>query len=171
MILKKIKAFLRKKGVTGLYFGRSLETVPEGSVVLFPYDPSVVSCGITGILAFKRRSAQTVDLSDVQELWRKVERVSEYTWERLEQKRLKQKDHYLGGKELLKDTKRVCDNLKRQDNFCEIFSNKGHQEQLSVVCTKLEGLIETEEKAEAADEGVTEDKVEAEVDEEPDKQE
>jgi glucosamine--fructose-6-phosphate aminotransferase (isomerizing) len=139
MILKKIKTFLKGKGVTGFYFGRNLETVPEGSVILFPYDPAVVSCGITGILAFKRGSGQTVDSSPVQEIGRRVER--------LVQKRLEQKEHYLGGKELLKDTKRICDNLKHQDHFCEIFSNKGHQEQLSAVCTKLEGLIETEEKA------------------------
>ncbi len=147
MILRKIKTFLKTKCVTGLYFGRSLETVPEGSVVLFPYDPAVVSCGITGILAFKRRSVHTADLSPVQEIGRKVESLSEYTWERLEQKRLEQKEHYLGGKELLKDIKCICDNLKRQDDFCEVFSNKGHQEQLSTACTKLEGLIETEEKA------------------------
>ncbi len=139
MILRKIKTFLKRKGVTGLYFGRNLETVPEGSLVLFPYDPAVVSCGITGVLAFKRRSAQTADSSPVQEIGRKVER--------LEQKRLEQKEDYLGEKALLKDTKRICDNLKHQDHFCEIFSNKSHQEQLSSVCTKLERLIETEEKA------------------------
>ncbi len=146
MILKRIKAFLRKKGVTGLCFGRSLGTVPEGSVVLFPYDPAVISCGITGILAFKKRSAQTVDLP-VQEIERKVESLSEYTWERLEQKRLEQKEHYLGGKHAFAELKRLCDNLKRQDDFYEVFSNKGYQEQLSALRTKLEGLIETEEKA------------------------
>ncbi|MBW1795515.1 MAG: SIS domain-containing protein [Deltaproteobacteria bacterium] len=146
MILKKIKSFLKNKGVTGLYFGRNLKTVPEGSLILFPYDPSVFNCGITGILAFKRRSAQTVDLP-VQELERKVESLSEYTWERLEQNRLEQKEHYLRGKELLKDIKRICDSLKRQNDFYEVFSNEGYQEQVSALRTKLGGFIEAEEKA------------------------
>jgi glucosamine--fructose-6-phosphate aminotransferase (isomerizing) len=146
MIVKKIRAFLRKKGVTGLYFGRSLHTVQEGSLVLCPYEPAVFNCGIAGILAFKRRSAQTVDLP-VQELEHKVESLSEHTWERLEQDRLRQKDHYLGGKHAFAELKRLCGNLKRQDDFYEVFSNKGYQDQLSALRTKLEGLVETEEIA------------------------
>ncbi|MEA3386067.1 MAG: SIS domain-containing protein, partial [Thermodesulfobacteriota bacterium] len=147
MILKKIKAFLRKKGVTGLCFGRSLKTVPEGSVVLFPYEPGILNCGITGILAFKRRSARTADLP-VDELEHKVKDLFEYTWERLKQKGLRQKEHYLGGKELLVEIKRLCDKLKAQDSFYECFSNSsGCKDRVSALCPKLERLIETEEKA------------------------
>lgn len=147
MILKKIKAFLRKKGVTGLCFGRSLKTVPEGSVVLFPYEPGILNCGITGILAFKRRSARTADLP-VDELEHKVKDLFEYTWERLKQKGLGQKEHYLGGKELLAEIKRLCDKLKAQDSFYECFFNSGGcKDRVSALCPKLERLIETEEKA------------------------
>ncbi len=147
MILKKIKAFLRKKGVTGLCFGRSLKTVPEGSVVLFPYEPGILNCGITGILAFKRRSARTADLP-VDELEHKVKDLFEYTWERLKQKGLRQKEHYLGRKELLAEIKRLCDKLKAQDSFYECFSkSSGCKDRVSALCPKLERLIETEEKA------------------------
>ncbi len=137
---------MKKKGVAGLYFGRSLGTVPEGSVVLFPYDPAVLNCGITGFLTFKRQSAQTVD-SPVQDLEHKVDSLSEYTWERLEQKKLEQIKHYLGGKELLREIKGICANLKRENYFYEVFSDKGYQERLSALVTKLDGFIEAEEKA------------------------
>jgi glucosamine--fructose-6-phosphate aminotransferase (isomerizing) len=146
VILKKIKTFLKNRGVTGLYIGRSLETVPEGSLVLFPYDPWVLNCGITGILAFKRRPAQTADLP-VQGLERKIETLSEYTRERLELSGLDPTEHYLGGKDLLRDIKQICDSLKHQDGFYEVFSSKGYQEQLSALRTRLEGLIKAEEEA------------------------
>ncbi|OEU84369.1 MAG: glutamine--fructose-6-phosphate aminotransferase [Desulfobacterales bacterium S5133MH4] len=144
MIFKKIKAFLKRRDISGLYFGRCLRTVPEGSVVLFPYDPAVLSCGITGILAFKRRSGQTEDVP-VQEIDRNVQELCEYTWEKLEQKRLGQKEHYLGGPELLGKIEGLCERLKGQDIFCEIFSNKGYQEELSAICAKLDGVIEAED--------------------------
>ncbi|RLB83110.1 MAG: glutamine--fructose-6-phosphate aminotransferase [Deltaproteobacteria bacterium] len=144
MILKKIKAFLKTKGITGFYFGRSLKTVAEGSLVLFPYDPAVLNCGITGVLAFKRRSAQTVNLP-VQKIEHKVETLFEYTWERLEKKRPGRIDSYLGGKDLLKEIKHLCNRFKAHDEFYEVFSNRGYREQLSNLCAKLESLIEAED--------------------------
>ena len=53
MMLKTIETFLKAMAIRGIYFGRSLKTVPDGSVVLFPYEPGVLSCGITGILALR----------------------------------------------------------------------------------------------------------------------
>ncbi|HID28786.1 MAG TPA: SIS domain-containing protein, partial [Desulfobacterales bacterium] len=146
MILKRIKTFLKERGLTGLYVGRSLETVPEGSLVLFPYDPWILNCGITGILAFKRRPAQTADLP-IKALQNKVETLFEYTWDRLEANRLDSTEYYLGGKDFLRDMKQACDVLKRQEGFYEVFSSNDYQEQLSALCTRLEGLIAAEEKA------------------------
>jgi glucosamine--fructose-6-phosphate aminotransferase (isomerizing) len=146
MILRKIGTFLKTCGVTGLYFGRSLETVPEGSVILLPYDPAVVSCGITGIVAFKRRSAKAVDLP-LGELELRVENLFEYTWDRLQEKELGQEAHYLGGTELLVEIKRLCQDLKAEDSFYGVFSSNGNQDRLSALCDKLQGLIETQENA------------------------
>jgi glucosamine--fructose-6-phosphate aminotransferase (isomerizing) len=146
MVLQRIKAFLKTKGVTGLYFGRSLKTVPEGSVVLFPYEPEVLNCGITGVLAFKGRSGQTEGLP-IEELGRKIEALSGYTLERLEQKGPGQKEHYLGGSVLLGEIKRLCQRFRDQDVFYEVFSDRAYQEQLTGLCTKLEAMIEAEDTA------------------------
>ncbi|MBW2602088.1 MAG: hypothetical protein JRD47_09240 [Deltaproteobacteria bacterium] len=72
-----IKSLLRKIGITGLYFCRSLRNVPEGSVVVFPYDETVISCGITGILAFKRPFPAANHSGDVRQLEQMVESLSE----------------------------------------------------------------------------------------------
>ena len=146
MIFTKIKEFLKTRGVTGLYFGRSLQAVPKGSVVLFPYQPGVLNCGITGILAFKRRSAQKGGLP-LQDIEHRVESLFEYTWETLEKKEVNPKDHYLGGEEVLAEIKGLCAKFKTEDSFYEVFSNRSYQDQLSRLCNRLQVLIETEENA------------------------
>jgi glucosamine--fructose-6-phosphate aminotransferase (isomerizing) len=145
MIRKSIRRFLGTRGLTGLYFGKSLETVPEGSLVLFPYHPAVINCGITGILAFKGRSTKAVD-SPVEELSRKVEDLAEYTWTAVEEKGVGLQDHYLGGKGVLGEIKRLCAKLKTEAIFYQVFSNTREQDQLSALCNTLKGLIESEEK-------------------------
>lgn len=145
MILKKIRAFLKTKGVRGFYLGRSLQTVPEGSVVLFPYQPGVLNCGLTGILAFKRGTAQQEDLS-IRDLEHQIDRLYGYA-DKPEHKELKQEDPHLPSKHAFAELKRLCGKLKSQDGFYQVFSNKGYQDQLSALCARLAGLIDTKEKA------------------------
>lgn len=146
MILEKIRSVLRAKGPTGLYFGRYLATVPEGSLILFPHNPLVLSCGITGIIAFKRPSAKTAD-SPVQELVRVVEALVAQAEDAFEEKTVGLEGHYLGGKGGLGEIKRLCRSLKTEDVFYRVFSNRGDQDRLSALCSALENLIETQEKA------------------------
>ncbi len=147
VILEKIKRLLVKKGLTGLYFGRCLATVPEGSLVLFPYAPGVFNCGITGILAFKGGgSARGVD-SPVQELAGMVEGLAECAWNAVEEERIGLEDHYLGGEKVLGKMKPLCGSLKTEDRFYEVFSNIGDQDRLSRLCSTLQDVIETEERA------------------------
>ena len=108
-------------------------------MVLFPYHANVFSCGITGVLAFKGRSAEK-DHFSLQDLEEKVETLFEHARQHFEKK-----EYYPGGKEVLGEIKRLCGKLKSQDVFCEVFSNQNYQERLWVLCTKLEGVIETED--------------------------
>ncbi len=146
MILKAIKAFLERTGITGLYFGRCLETVPEGSLIVFPYEPAALNCGITGIAAFKRPSSPKHG-HPVEGLESKIERLSEYTWEKLEHQGLNSKEHYLGGNGLLAEARDLCEKLKGREIFCEIFFDKDCQERLSSLCMRLEDLIQGEDNA------------------------
>jgi len=145
MVLGKIKTFLRKKGFAGLYVGRCLETVPEGSLVLFPYNPAVLSCGITGILSFKKRSVEKVD-SPIQTLREKVEILSEYTWETVQKKELGLGENYLGGERLLGEIRRLCGDLKTADGFYKIYSTKSYQDKISALYDVLQNLIKVEDQ-------------------------
>jgi hypothetical protein len=49
-------------GITGLYVGRSVPQCPSGSLVVFPYDPHTLSCGITlSIHRVRIKMAREVD--------------------------------------------------------------------------------------------------------------
>ena len=152
MMFKKMETFLKAMAITGIYFGRSLKTVPEGSVVLFPYEPGILSCGITGILAFKKAPARRGG-APLQALEREVENLCEHTWKGLEEKGSWQEAHYLGGEGLLREIRCLVGQLKSETVFCDVFSNKDHQERLSALCSKLEALIEGEDKAQSQKKG------------------
>ncbi|MBW1895580.1 MAG: SIS domain-containing protein [Deltaproteobacteria bacterium] len=145
-IVRKIKSLLHKIDIHGLYLGRSLDTVPEGSLILFPYSSSVLSCGITGVLAFKKPATRKADIP-VPELQRNVEGLAECTLDQLggEEEALEQ--HYLGGEPLLRNMKGFCEDLKTEDGFCEVFTRDEYRDQLSLLCSTLEENVETEEKA------------------------
>lgn len=38
-----------------IYFGRSLARVPAGAIVFFPCRPTLLACGLAGIVAFKQK--------------------------------------------------------------------------------------------------------------------
>jgi glucosamine--fructose-6-phosphate aminotransferase (isomerizing) len=145
MILKQIKKLLKRKGVTGLYFGRSLQTVPDGSVVLFPYRPAVLNCGIVGVLAFKRQSEEGL-ASAIPSLEQSIDSLSQYTWETIQKKGLETEADYLGGEAFLGEMKQLCRDLKTAESFCEVYASKSQQDQISSLCDTLEKLIGTEEE-------------------------
>ncbi|MDY6836766.1 MAG: SIS domain-containing protein [Thermodesulfobacteriota bacterium] len=144
MGLKRIKRFLARRGITGLYFGKSLKTVPEGSLVLFPYEPDVLSCGITGVLSFKGRPAGAHGLP-IQDLEDKIEALSKVAGQRLEEKGPLQEKDDLGTTELIGETKHLCQKLREHRVFYEVFSRRAYQKRLTDLCEKLEAVVESED--------------------------
>ena len=47
--------------------GKSIGSVPDNSIVLFPYQATSLSCGLAGIVGFKKDSApvKLVDLAEI----------------------------------------------------------------------------------------------------------
>ncbi len=119
-------------------------TVPDGSLVLFPYEPCVLNCGITGVLAFKKRSSG-LDRSLIRDLGQKLETLFENNWEKLKNADLDFKTHYLGGQDLLREIKGLCGRLISQPGFIDVFLNTKNQEQLASLSDRLGKLIEGEE--------------------------
>jgi glucosamine--fructose-6-phosphate aminotransferase (isomerizing) len=140
-----LKTFRRHMGITGLYFGRSLQSVSDGALVLFPVDPARLNCGITGILAFKRPFVASGTSVRVNELEDKVRAILEHASKSLAVEGRLDKQHDEAEQRLFKETQSLCDNVKGQAAFLKIFSERTYRERLAALAARLEAGIEREE--------------------------
>ncbi|MBW1694733.1 MAG: hypothetical protein JRJ41_11390 [Deltaproteobacteria bacterium] len=83
-----------------IYFGRHIASVPEHSIVLFPYHDRQFCCGIAGIVSFKKKkkSEKPIDVMVLIDMLKKIEG---RCFTDCKQNNLGFEDHYLGGKELV----------------------------------------------------------------------
>ncbi|MGB8720282.1 MAG: hypothetical protein WCD46_13300, partial [Desulfobacterales bacterium] len=75
-IVSRIARRARRLLPTGVYWGRSLERVPAGAVVVFPLQTCLLGCGLAGIVALKRppqTPGEGPDLSVLVELTERLE--------------------------------------------------------------------------------------------------
>jgi len=100
---------MARLGITGLYVGRSVQHCPSGSLVVFPYEPQTLSCGITALVAFKRTAPSDGSL---QTLHRTLDDIAACTWDKLKAQELDPVTHYLGGPERLERMRALGARLK-----------------------------------------------------------
>jgi len=138
-----IRRWMARLGITGLYVGRSVQHCPSGSLVVFPYEPQTVSCGITALVAFKRAAPSGLPL---QTLHRTLDDIAACTWDRLKAQELDPVTHYLGGPERLGRMRALGARLKEPAPFYEVYADRAGQEQVSALAQRLAELIHAEER-------------------------
>lgn len=126
--------------VRGVYFGKSLPSVPDGALVIFPYDPYRLGCGITALLAYKRPKEMSASPT-AETLRAQLAKLKQFAWEKLSQDGLAHDLHYLGGKESLAQMKTLCDQLKGQNAFKDIFLNPSAKESLKSLASDIREFI------------------------------
>jgi len=134
-----LKTGLGLDGVTGVYFGRSLASVPPGSVVLFPYEPNRLSCGITAILAYKR-PASSVAAFSFENLTRQIQALAEALPE------ITSPDPVAPDLSPLNDLAGSLDFLKTREGFTQLFAGEALYLELSQLGDRLEAWIEAWER-------------------------
>jgi glucosamine--fructose-6-phosphate aminotransferase (isomerizing) len=143
MTMSIISRWMTRLGITGLYFGRSVPQCPSGSLVVFPYDPQTLSCGITALVAFKRTAPSDGSL---QALHRTLDDIAACTWDKLKAQELDPVAHYLGGPELLGRLRALGARLKEQAPFYEVYADRTCQQQLSALAQRLADLVHAEDR-------------------------
>ena len=131
---------------THIYIGKSLAHVPEGSFVLFPYQGTLLCCGLTGIVAHKPKQGVGPEF-DPAFLSERVQHISTHTLKHCRDERLSIKDQYLGGSQSMASLKKWVQDLKKDSVFAELFMEKTDQEALSSLSTRLDTIIDSEGKA------------------------
>ena len=105
-----------------VYFGRSLANVPAGSLVVFPLRATLLGCGISGIVAFKRQ-APTLQTLPVAPLSALAERVRTHHFDACQKSGAFLADTYLGGGECIAEVLRLARECRRPDVFCALFGD------------------------------------------------
>jgi len=143
-ICNYLEGFLRFcEKCPNIYFGKSLSQVSENSIVLFPYRPDVLNCGIAGIIAFKKPKSPVNKLS-VESITSLVDEIEQHSYQHCMEKRLNFGECYLGGKTCIQDLWNAAKNWKRPDAFCDILQNTALQDQISALSERLQSILDKE---------------------------
>ncbi len=128
-----------------IYFGRSIRSVPVGSVILFPVQDSQLSCGLTGIVTFKTKEIATpkIPIDKIESI---PLHLKGYTYDKVKEKNRNLTNHYLGGATFVAELQDLIRNLKTTSSLYTIFKEPPVQETLKQVSSELEKIINGEER-------------------------
>ncbi len=121
-----------------IYFGRSLAGVPAGAIVFFPYRPSLLACGLTGIVTFKRKTKQSPPV-DLAEMARTVETVVRHRLAACLAEPGIPADRYLGGNALT-GLLALARGLRIRENFCALYADAERQASIKAIVQRLNAI-------------------------------
>ena len=126
-----------------IYFGRHLDRVPQGAVVIFPIVANRLNCGLAGIISFKKIKAQQTkaDLSGLEKL---IEDIGKWDYATCKEKKVSISSNYLGGSKTPADLLSLSRSLKTIEEFYDVYKNKQLQKVLSDLHTRLGYIIDKE---------------------------
>ncbi len=138
---RKIRRFLS----TEVYVGKSISSVPKGSIIFFPYSHLTLCCGLVGIIAYKGSGTKDADL-DISSLNNTARIIQKNGHKKCILKDFSLHPNYLGGWELIKTMLETVQGLKTENLFYTIFSSKDKQESISKISKKLTDALDTESR-------------------------
>ncbi|MBW1821487.1 MAG: glutamine--fructose-6-phosphate aminotransferase, partial [Deltaproteobacteria bacterium] len=126
-------------------FGKSKASVPENSIIFFPYTENMLNCGLAGIVSFKgkEKANRSVDIASLEGM---AEKIDQFSYTACQKNDHSFDDHYLGGKDLINSLFRSVRILKDKDLFYNLFVNKEMQDELAKLAGRLSNIIDTEVK-------------------------
>jgi glucosamine--fructose-6-phosphate aminotransferase (isomerizing) len=126
-----------------IYLGRDPQSVPSGSIIIFPMMRDTLLCGLAGILVFKRDdSVQIRDI--IKSLSDCFERIENCGMESLLNKSIPT-NKYLGGPDTQKILATNVLTLKQDAIFEHIFFMKNGVEKLTSLSEKMNSFLEKQE--------------------------
>jgi len=128
-----------------LYLGRSLNSVPENSLVFFPCRRATFHCGLAGIVALKSGAEWTED-DGLTALQMQFNQIADRSFSKCAAHNLSLPDHYLNGGAALDQFMNDTKGLKRSPAFIDLFMNKERRGRLTELSGQVSALIRNEER-------------------------
>ena len=145
IIVKRLCNIILKGLSCNVYFGKPLAGIQDRAVVFFPYHGNRLSCGLTGIVAFKHKKT-TDDRMDVAVLNPMLKKLEDHRLQNCKQNDLCFESHYLGGKDHVEELFKAIRSLKSNEAFYHLFVDTQRQDELSKFAGRLSENIESESK-------------------------
>lgn len=128
-----------------IYFGKNLSSIPKHSFVLFPFHSSLLSCGIAGIVAFKR-GKEKIDRLDLSLFEDRVRQIKENPYpSRVENDSLLDKSFFQESR-LVSSVLKAARELKTENRFYEILIKPMFQDKLLKIGEHISNIIHMQEK-------------------------
>ena len=139
-------ARLRPYLFADVYFARSVNGLPRGSLVFFPLQQNLLCCGIAGIVTFinKKPCNQAIDVAELEGLLARIAAHTCSTCDVNDDSGVA--EQYLGGDTLIDSLWHSVQVMKNSDPFFTIFSDANLQNQLEQFSKRLKRTIYTEAK-------------------------
>ena len=131
--------------IQNLYFGRHMASVPNRSIVFFPCQDNILSCGLTGIVSFKnkKKTADRVNLSSLND---RVKKIENHGFNDCGSKDDSLHKNYIGGDDNIVSLLKEVRALKNDELFYEIFTDTSIHKELDKIAERISGFIATEER-------------------------
>ncbi len=138
--LEKLIAILTAK----VYFGKHIDRLPAGSIVVFPYRQTVLNCGIAALVSYKTRPSSPTE-SQTESLDKLVDDIQAQVLDNCKAGGDSGiADRYLGGDSRIDRLWQLMQELKGEDRFFALYTDPGEQEKLKSSGQRLDRIIDTE---------------------------
>ncbi len=135
-----------------IHVGRCPARVPGGSIIIFPCRASLLCCGLSGIIYFKRPSG-TDTVQQVEILAKMADSVMSSGYAAFTPRQLSLSLQYMGGETALQKLLEQSQQLKTVDAFTLVYADSDLQQKISDISRKLSEHIQSESAAIAHDMG------------------
>ncbi|MGD9332615.1 MAG: glutamine--fructose-6-phosphate aminotransferase, partial [Desulfobacterales bacterium] len=143
---------LARWGHLPVCFGRRRDSAPQGALILFPFCPTRLNCGLAGIVALNRPrpDEQPAALERLEAL---LDTCQANGLETCRKSGAVLAETYLGGDAHVRLLQETADRLKQKPHFFALFDQPGKRKHLQALAKRLGALIAEERRVVAAIEG------------------
>tara|TARA_B100002003_G_scaffold66316_1_gene61623 strand:- start:18 stop:3782 length:3765 start_codon:yes stop_codon:yes gene_type:complete len=128
-----------------IYFGKNLAGIPKHSFVLFPFHSSLLSCGLTGIVAYKR-GQEKMDRLDLSLFEDTVRQIKENPYPSHVENESFLDKNFFQESQLVSGALKAARELKTESHFYEILIKPMFQDKLLKIGEHISNIIHIQEK-------------------------
>ncbi len=134
-------SFIKKIFTMKIEFSKSLCAAKQNSIIFFPFQPNLLSCGISALVAFKSSDTEPSksNLDQIQKMLPLLKEKQLPLDLQLENNTLQ--EIFLGGDKLLNQVFNHCQELKQENIFSDLFFGQKKQDQLESIIDVLHKLV------------------------------